>query len=63
MGRRNKNRKSWGDEFFDAIFGPVKQPKDYNPDWTRKCRQARTRNQRSYDTAQRRARRNGWRHP
>lgn len=63
MGRKNKYWKGWVNEFIDAVFGPVKQPKDHNPDWTRKCRQACRKNQRSYNQAQGRARRNGWRHP
>ncbi len=63
MGRKNKYWKGWGAEFVDAIFGPSKQPIDHNPEWTLKCRQARRKNQRSFDRAQRRARRNGWRHP
>ena len=65
MGRNsNRGWKPWARDFTSLVFGiKHKKPYDANPDWTHKIRQARQKNQRSYNMAQRRARRNGWGHP
>ena len=65
MGRNdNRGWKPWARDFNSLVFGiKHKKPYDANPDWTRKIKLARRKNQRSYEKAQRWARRNGWRHP
>ena len=65
MGQNNnRGWKPWVRDFNSLVFGiKHKKPYDANPDWTRKIKQARRKNQQSYNKAQRRARRNGWGHP